>query len=123
MKKVKVKSNSIRSRIHVLGDIQLNFDDQGVAEMPAHLVPKLAPYLRAKPGRFEVLVEEEKAAEPAKAEAPKAEAKSEEKSEDKSEKKEEKKAEESDAKKDESEESESKSSNKKSKKGSSSKKK
>ena len=119
MKKVKVKSNSIRSRIHVLGDIQLSFDDQGIAEMPEHLVPALAPYMRARPGRFSILEEEK----PAKAEAPKPE----EKKEEKPSKLEEEEAPKAEMPKDEDaaseEPNEDKNSNKKSKKGSSSKKK
>lgn len=63
MKRVKVKSNSIRNKLIVVGDsLVLNFDEYGIAECYEHDVPQLKAYSRVRPNRFAVVEEPKKAA-------------------------------------------------------------
>lgn len=82
MKKVKVHSNSIRSRIFVVdGALVLNFDENGVAECFESDVPRINAYSRFRPNRIWAVVEES----PKKKATPKTEKKSKKKAEKKTE--------------------------------------
>ncbi|GAF72597.1 unnamed protein product [marine sediment metagenome] len=62
MKRVKVKSNSIRGKVLVVGDsLVLSFDEKGIAECFASDVPVITAYNRVRPGRISI-VEAPKAA-------------------------------------------------------------
>ena len=69
MKRVKVKSNSIRSRIFIVDNLVLNFDENGIAEIDEAYVPIIIAYSRIRPNRLSVVPEPEVA--PAPAPAPK----------------------------------------------------
>lgn len=84
MKRVKVKSNSIRGRQFVVGDtLVLAFDEAGIAECFEGDIPQITAYSRVRPGRLWVVEEPVKAA-PAPAPAPKKAEKKAEKKEKKS---------------------------------------
>lgn len=55
MKMLKLKSNSIRDRIHPIGDLMLNFDGEGVARFPENQLPVVEAHMRLRPGRFRVI--------------------------------------------------------------------
>jgi hypothetical protein len=70
MKIVKIKSNSIRNRILVVGDtLVLSFDENGIAECFESDIPIIVEYSRTRPNRL-TIVEEPKVAPPAPAPAP-----------------------------------------------------
>jgi hypothetical protein len=68
MKRVKVKSNSIRGKVLVVGDsLVLNFDENGVAECFASDVPQIKAYCRVRPNRIALVEDAPKKAAPAPA--------------------------------------------------------
>jgi colicin import membrane protein len=63
MKRIKVRSNSLKSRTEAFGDrgaeLVLKFDDKGVASFPPHQLPLMKKIMRLRPGRFVLLAQEE----------------------------------------------------------------
>ena len=63
MKRIKVRSNSLKSRTEAFGDrgaeLVLKFDDKGVASFPPHQLPLMKSIMRLRPGRFVLLAQEE----------------------------------------------------------------
>lgn len=58
--RIKVKSNHARSKALVIGggQVVLQFDNQGIATMPAHFLPVLQAEMRARPGRLQIVSDE-----------------------------------------------------------------
>jgi hypothetical protein len=71
MKRVKIKSNSIRGRILVVDELVLAFDDDGIAEINESDLYVIVAYSRVRPGRLTVVVEPVEVPVPAPAPAPK----------------------------------------------------
>lgn len=83
MKRVKVKSNSVRGRQMVVDGLVLAFDDDGIAEINESDAYIIVNYSRTRPNRLSVVVEPVEAPTPAPAPAPKkAEPKAESKKEE-----------------------------------------
>ena len=62
MKRLKLKSNSIRDRLAPVGDMMLSFDGSGVAEFPESRLETVNQHMRLRPGRFRILQEDKPAA-------------------------------------------------------------
>lgn len=60
VKKLKLKSNSVRDRMHPVGSLMLKFDEDGVAEFAEHHLAAVKAYMALRPGRFRVLEDEKK---------------------------------------------------------------
>ncbi len=63
--KLKLKSNSIRDRMHPIGKLMLRFDGEGVARFPEHQLDEIQAHMRLRPGRFHI-IEDMQAKEAAK---------------------------------------------------------
>lgn len=58
MKTVKIKSNSIRNRLFVVGNsLVLSFDENGIAECLESDVPMIVEYSRTRPNRLTIVEE------------------------------------------------------------------
>jgi hypothetical protein len=64
VKKLKLKSNSVRDRMHPVGSLMLRFDGAGVAEFAEHDLPEVKAHMARRPGRYRLL--EEKKSPPKK---------------------------------------------------------
>jgi len=56
--KMKLKSNQLRDRVHIVEGIHLHFDRHGVAEFPAAQLPVVQKHMRLRPNRFSLVKEE-----------------------------------------------------------------
>lgn len=58
VKKLKLKSNSVRDRMHPVGNLMLRFDGKGIAEFAESHLEEVKAHMALRPGRFRILSEE-----------------------------------------------------------------
>jgi hypothetical protein len=57
VKRIKIKSNSVRSKSYLIDTLALHFDTDGFASIPESELARVQEHMRSRPGRFKIVVE------------------------------------------------------------------